>query len=145
MRLILDTKVKQDIAQVARGFNQQLFEALAPPFPKLNLKRFDGCETGDIVSMELDFGVARQKWVSKITDHGSSDSTWFFIDEGMELPKPLIYWRHRHLLTALPGGGTKITDHAVYRTGSSLLDKLIYPGILGQFLYRKPIYKKQFS
>ena len=145
MQLILETHVNQPVQEVISGFNQQLFEALAPPFPKVNLDRFDGCQTGDIVSMQLDFGAFKQAWVSEITRHGSSENNWFFIDEGRKLPSPLKFWRHRHLLTSLPEGGTLIIDHIIYRTANRVLDAAVYPGLLLQFLYRKPVYKKYFS
>ena len=42
MKLILKTNVKQSPQQVWAGFNQSLFEKLAPPFPRVRLLRFDG-------------------------------------------------------------------------------------------------------
>lgn len=144
MRLLLHTHVNQPLKQVAAGFNEKLFRALAPPFPRLKLLRFDGCTKGDLVAMELNFGLAKQRWVSEIVANGETADEWFFIDEGRELPGPLKNWLHRHRLQRLPAGGTRITDDITYSTGSKLLDIAIYPALLAQFLYRKPVYKKFF-
>ena len=145
MRLVLHTHVNQPLKQVAAGFNQQLLSALAPPFPRLKLQRFDGSKKGDIVAMELNFGLMKQHWVSKIIANGENEHEWFFIDEGQELPKPLKYWQHRHRLQRLPSGGTRIVDDLTYTTDNKLLDMALYPAMLAQFLYRKPIYKRFFN
>lgn len=145
MHLLLNTDVQQPLKKVAAGFDKNLFKALAPPFPRLELLRFDGCKKGDLVAMELHFGLMKQRWVSEIIAHGETAQEWFFIDEGRELPRPLRYWHHHHRLLQLPQGGTRIVDDITYRTGSRMLDRLIYPMMLAQFLYRKPVYKKFFS
>ena len=144
MHLLLQTDVQQPLQKVAAGFNKDLFKALAPPFPRLKLQRFDGSKKGDIVAMELHFGLMKQRWVSEIVAHGETAEEWFFIDEGRELPKPLRYWQHRHRLKRLAEGGTRIIDDVTYRTGNKLLDLAMYPALLAQFLYRKPVYKKLF-
>lgn len=145
MHLLLHTDVSQPLKQVAAGFNEKLFKALAPPFPRLKLQRFDGSRKGDIVAMELNFGFMKQRWVSEITANGETEYEWYFIDEGRVLPKPLSYWQHRHRLQSLPGGGTRIVDDITYSSGNKLLDAVMYPALLAQFLYRKPVYKKLFS
>lgn len=145
MHLLLRTHVNQPVQQVAAGFNEKLFRALAPPFPRLKLLRFDGSKKGDVVAMELNFGFMKQQWVSEIVANGQSENEWFFIDEGRELPKPLRYWQHRHRLLTAPEGGCIIVDDITYRTGSRLLDTALYPALLAQFAYRKPVYRKFFG
>ncbi len=145
MRLLLQTDVNQPLEQVVAGFNEKLFRALAPPFPKLELERFDGCKKGDMVAMVLFFGPFKQRWVSEIVAHGETPTEWFFIDEGRQLPKPLKYWQHRHRLQRLPAGGTRIVDDVTFSGGNAFLDTLLYPALLAQFLYRKPVYKKFFK
>lgn len=144
MRFQLHTDVKQSIQKVADGFNEKLFVALAPPFPKINLLRFDGSKKGDLVIMELHMGTKKQRWVSEIVAHGENSEEWFFIDEGRELPKPLKFWQHRHHLLHLRSELTRIVDDVTYSTGNKILDMAIYPALLAQFLYRKPIYQKFF-
>jgi ligand-binding SRPBCC domain-containing protein len=144
MHILLHTDVEQPLRKVADGFNEKLFRTLAPPFPRLKLLRFDGSKKGDWVAMELHFGPLKQTWVSEIVANGQKEKEWYFIDEGRKLPKPLQHWHHHHRLLALPGGGTRIVDDITYSTGNKLLDLAIYPALLAQFLYRKPVYKKFF-
>ena len=145
MHVILCTAVAQPPAQVMAGFTRELFIALAPPFPKLRLLRFDGCRTGDQVEIELDTLVKRLLWTSLIVDDGQlADGTLFFVDEGQTLPPPLRYWRHRHLIQPGPQGGSIIVDDLEYRTATPALDALLYPAIWAQFAWRKPIYRRWF-
>ncbi|WP_035565161.1 SRPBCC family protein [Hymenobacter sp. IS2118] len=145
MHVTLRTAVAQPPAQVMAGFTRELFVALAPPFPRLRVLRFDGCRTDDRVEIELDTLVKRLPWTSLITDHGTlPDGTHFFVDEGKTLPPPLRFWRHRHLLEPGPNGTCVIVDALEYRTASPLLDALLYPAMWAQFAWRKPIYRRWF-
>ncbi|GAA4357664.1 hypothetical protein GCM10023185_22570 [Hymenobacter saemangeumensis] len=146
MHLTLRTPVSQPPARVMAGFTRELFLALAPPFPPLTLLRFDGCRRGDVIEIELHVGPKRLRWTSLITDHGQlPDGTHFFVDEGQELPPPLRFWRHRHLLEPGPAGGSVIVDEIEYRSASPLLDAVLYPLMWAQFAWRKPIYRRWFS
>ncbi|MFC6222061.1 hypothetical protein ACFP2F_02320 [Hymenobacter artigasi] len=145
MHVTLRTSVSQPPAVVMAGFTRELFVALAPPFPRLRLLRFDGCHTGDRVEIELDTLVKRLSWTSLIVDDGvQPDGTHFFVDEGQVLPPPLRFWRHRHLIQPGPRGGSVIVDALEYRTASRLLDALIYPAMWAQFAWRRPIYRRWF-
>ncbi|MGY3088359.1 ligand-binding SRPBCC domain-containing protein [Hymenobacter sp. UYAg731] len=145
MHVTLRTAVSQPPAVVMAGFTRELFVALAPPFPRLRLLRFDGCCTGDRVEIELDTLVKRLPWTSLIVDDGvQPDGTQFFVDEGQILPPPLRFWRHRHLIQPGPQGGSMIVDALEYRTASRLLDALIYPAMWAQFAWRRPIYRRWF-
>ncbi|WP_216679166.1 SRPBCC family protein [Hymenobacter siberiensis] len=145
MHVTLRTAVSQSPAVVMAGFTRKLFVALAPPFPRLRLLRFDGCHTGDRVEIELDTLVKRLSWTSLIVDDGvQPDGTHFFVDEGQILPPPLRFWRHRHLIQPGPKGGSVIVDALEYRTASRLLDALIYPAMWAQFTWRRPIYRRWF-
>ena len=105
MRLLLRTDVNQSLEQVAAGFDEKLFEELAPPFPRVELERFDGSKQGHIVAMTLHIGPIKQRWVSEIVANGETEKEWYFIDEGRKLPSPLKFWQHRHRLRRLPSGG----------------------------------------
>lgn len=145
MHVTLRTAVSQPPAVVMAGFTRELFVALAPPFPRLRLLRFDGCHSGDRVEIELDTLVKRLSWTSLIVDDGTQpDGTHFFVDEGQVLPPPLRFWRHRHLIQPGPNGGSVIVDALEYRTASRLLDALIYPAMWAQFAWRRPIYRRWF-
>ena len=146
MHLLLRFRVAQPPAVVAAGFTRDLFEALAPPFPKMHLLRYDGSHPGDVVAIELRVGPKRWRWTSLITAEGTlPDGTHYFVDEGQELPAPLRQWRHRHLLAPAPGGGTFIIEDITFGTGRRWLDWLIRPAMWAQFRLRGPVYKRKFA
>ena len=146
MNVYLRTLVEAAPAEVWAGFTRELFVALAPPFPPFKLLRFDGCRRGDEVHLELGAGPLRQLWTSLITDNGiTANGTYYFVDGGEQLPAPLRYWQHRHLMQPAPGGGTYIVEDLEYRTGSQLLDRLLWPAVWAQFAWRRPIYRRWFG
>lgn len=143
MRLKLSTKVQAPWHQVAEGFTQELFLALNPPFPPVKLLRFDGCKKDDLVSLELNFILFKQKWDSLITFSQFTDDSFVFVDEGVKLPFFLKSWKHTHNIAAYHDGAT-IMDDITYTTGTILTDVLMFPLLYVQFLYRNPIYKRVF-
>lgn len=144
MHLTLKTSVEANLPQVREGFNQSLFLALNPPFPTVKLLQFDGCATGDIVSLELNFLLFKQEWTSEITEDDSSIERWYFVDMGIKLPFFLKIWEHKHIVEQQVSGAV-IIDKIHYRTGTLLTDLLMYPVLALQFAYRKPIYRKHFK
>ena len=143
MNLKIFTSVGQDYQSVMRGFTQELFLKLNPPFPPVRLLRFDGCKKGDIVSLELNFIFFRQQWTSLILEDGLDDHEFYFIDFGEKLPFFLKYWRHHHRVVR-NGDGARIIDDITFRSPFLLMDYLLWPVLWLQFLYRKPIYQKVF-
>ena len=143
MKLVLKTNVQQSPKQVWSGFDQALFEKLAPPFPRIRLLRFDGSTTGCTVEVELNFVFFRQIWQSEITEHGETADEIWFVDQGSQLPFFLKSWRHRHRLRPTETG-TEIVDDIEYRTGSLAMDYLMFPLMWAQFAYRGPIYRRAF-
>lgn len=143
MKLRLSTNVRHPPEVVWKRFDQQLFEKLAPPFPRLRLIRFDGSEAGSIVEAELNFLLFKQNWQSLITDSHVADDEIYFIDQGKRLPFFLKTWHHRHRLIRT-ATGTKIVDDIEYRSPTVLLDYLLLPIMWLQFAYRKPIYRREF-
>ncbi|MHA7130560.1 SRPBCC family protein [Algoriphagus namhaensis] len=144
MKLTISTPVEQDYLQVKAGFNETLFVKLSPPFPPVKLLRFDGSTTGDLVSLELNFLLFKQKWTSEIVEDSLDEQEFYFIDEGVQLPFFLKKWRHKHRILKA-GSGTVILDEIDYEAPFFLLTWLLYPAMLLQFAYRKPIYKKLFK
>ncbi|SFA78939.1 Ligand-binding SRPBCC domain-containing protein [Algoriphagus aquimarinus] len=144
MRLELSCQVNQDFLKVKAGFNESLFAKLSPPFPPVNLVRYDGSETGDMVSMELNFFFFKQKWTSTITDNHTNSKEYYFVDEGVELPFFLKSWKHKHRIIK-EGSSTIIRDEIEFKAPFGLLSLLLYPALYIQFAYRKPIYKKVFA
>lgn len=143
MNITLRTHVGQDHHTVYQGFNESLFLQLSPPILPFKLLRFDGCETGDRVILKV--GLPLQTWESLIVSHGSSETDYYFIDEGVRLPFPLKKWHHRHGIAATESGGTIISDEITFGTGLKVLDLIAYPLLYSIFAYRKAIYRKVFK
>jgi len=141
MHFQIKTPVQQSPQNVFVGFDRKLFMALNPPLMPLKLLRFDGCKTGDEVHLELAFGM---KWISLVTDFQERDDEIFFIDEGVQLPFFLSYWRHKHRIIK-DGIGSILVDDITYRSSSKFMDSLLYPILWAQFKYRSPVYRKLFK
>jgi ligand-binding SRPBCC domain-containing protein len=144
MKLVIETHVEQGFLQVKEGFDESLFTKLSPPFPPVKLLRFDGSATGDLVSLELNFIFFKQKWTSKIIEDQTDEKEFYFIDKGIELPFFLKKWTHKHRIIK-DGENSIIRDEIDYQAPFLLLTWLLYPAMLLQFAYRKPIYKKIFT
>jgi len=144
MKISISTLVDQDFLSVKKEFNAQLLKTLSPPFPMVTIKQFGGISTNDKVSMELDFLFFKQNWDGEIIDHRQTEEEFYFIDEGTRLPFFLKSWQHKHRLIN-KGHQTLIIDEIDYTSSNKLTTLLLYPVMIGQFLYRKPIYKRYFA
>ena len=129
---------------VLKAFDRSMFLRLAPPFPKLQVLRFDGCETTNEIHLELNLIFFKNRWTSLVTAHGSKNNELYFIDEGTTLPAPLQFWKHYHGIHQ-KGTYVVIEDNVTYRSGNKILDVLLCPFFCLIFIYRKPIYKKYLS
>ncbi len=150
MHLILKTLVRQPVPMVWAGFDRSLFDRLSPPFPPVDVVRFDGCLPGNVVHLRLNFFLFRQDWISSIVDQQTLPTAdrpdeIFFVDEGTQLPFFLRYWRHRHRLLRDASGGTLIVDDVTFQSPFRLMDYLLYPVLWLQFAYRKPVYRAVFG
>ena len=130
--------------RIKQGFTKDLFLSLNPPFPKVKLLQFDGCKSGDVVGLELNFILFRQKWVSEIVEDDEDEQVWYFIDKGILLPFSLSFWEHRHIVES-GESGSLIIDDISFSTGYLITDLFLYPLLSLQFLYRKPIYRRWFK
>ena len=106
--------------------------------------RFDGSASGDLVSLELNFIFFKQKWTSEIIEDQTDEKEFYFIDKGIELPFFLKKWTHKHRIIK-DGENAIIRDEIEYQAPFLLLTWLLYPAMLLQFAYRKPIYKRIFA
>ncbi|WP_114784664.1 SRPBCC family protein [Botryobacter ruber] len=144
MQLHLKTFVRQHYLSVFEAFNESLFRKLAPPYPSFKLLRFDGSSPGDVVEIELQTGFKAFRWTSLITERETTETEAWFVDQGQVLPPPLRFWRHKHVVEKA-GTGAVIHDIITYRTKYRWLDVLLYPLMLAQFAYRKPVYRSVFG
>ncbi|MCS7085131.1 MAG: hypothetical protein RMM53_05130 [Bacteroidia bacterium] len=138
MKFTIATRVGLPPRRAAERFDARLFQALAPPFPKIRLLRFEPQR----VEMRLDFGVFRSMWESKVEDWIFDAEEARFVDTGVRLPPPLKSWRHVHRLRA-HGQGSILYDEIEYTTGVRPLDWLIFPFLWAMMAYRRPIYRKK--
>ena len=83
MKITISTPVEENFEQVWQGFNRELFLLLSPTFPKVILTRFDGCNKGDEVHLELHFPFFTQEWNSLIIESGMDHRGYYFIDQGI--------------------------------------------------------------
>ncbi len=144
MHISIKTKTAQNYRKVFQGFDIKLFMKLKPPLVGLNVMRFDGCSKGDIVQVEISFLGLKQNWTSLITENENNEDRIYFIDEGIVLPKPLKYWKHKHIIEKSVDSSI-IIDDITYKTGNFLFDLLLFPVFFMQFYYRKPVYRSYFS
>ena len=144
MRITIPTDVQQAPEVVWANFDETLFQKLSPPFPPARLLRFDGSMPGDEVHIELNLVFSKQVWISRITEQRQTPDEIYFVDTGVQLPFFLRFWRHKHRIIKR-GTGSRIVEEIDYRTPSLLTDWLFYPILYGQFLYRRPIYRRVFG
>ncbi len=144
MNFIIKTIVESTTKEwVIAGFTSTLFLKLAPPFPRLEIVRFDGSEKGNEIHLQMDFIILKQRWVSVIIENGKTDTELYFVDEGTTLPSPLKTWKHRHVIRQI-NSSVEIEDNVTYSSGNKLIDYLLFPFLYALLFYRKPIYKDYF-
>lgn len=143
MRIELRTRVPGNYRDIMDRFDRKLFEALAPPVGKLEIVEFTGSKRGDRVHIRF-LSPVKAEWISAITDHGQDEATAWFVDEGVKLPFPLKYWRHRHVVEKLGEEESVIVDDISFRAENPLFTLLMYPLLFFGFYPRKRIYRKYF-
>ncbi len=138
------SEAKADV--VFAGFNLSLFTFLSPAFPKMRVQRFDGCQTGDMVSVSLIVpGVSELKWISEIVHHHSvSGQVHEFTDEGKTLPFFLKKWRHVHRIEQVEKN-VLITDSIQFTTPWYFPAFLAYMMLYPSFYSRKKKYATYFK
>lgn len=145
MKLFFQADVATNLKTIQQQFNRDLFLKLKPPFMTLNLKRFDGCEKGHEVHLELGLPGFLQSWISTITEAHQEPHRWVFVDEGTELPFPLKRWRHEHQVVELAPQHSRIIDSIEFDCGNPALNALMFGPLWLSFSVRPAIYKKAFG
>ena len=145
MKIRIETKVAQHFEQVAAGFDEALFKALAPRLLPTKVLRFDGSRTGDEVHLTLGPGPLAQRWEALVVEHGQTETEIYFVDHGKKLPFPLKSWIHTHRIQKANGGGTVIVDAIDFQTLHPLLNYLFFPIFWWLFKIRQPVYRRTFS
>ncbi len=144
MKIYLETPVAGNFREVFAQFDKALFVKLTPPFPPVELLRFDGSRVGDQYHIDLKLPFLRQTWQGHITEAGESETECWFVDEGLRLPFFLKSWHHRHTVRQ-QGDHCVIIDDITYEAPFAVLSYLLHPTMWLQFAYRKPLYRKVFG
>lgn len=144
MNLILKTKVNGNYKDIINKFDLDLFEALAPPGPKIEIVKFTGSKKGDRVHIRF-LSPIKTEWISDITADEINESEAFFIDEGVKLPFPLKHWKHKHIVRKIDENNSEIIDDITYKGANGLLTLLMYPAMFIGFFPRKRIYQNIFG
>jgi ligand-binding SRPBCC domain-containing protein len=147
MRFSIRSRITEaSVDDVFAGFDLALFTFLSPAFPRMHVQRFDGCKTGDIVSVSLFVpGLPAMKWISGITEHSfNSGIAYAFTDEGRTLPFFLKQWQHIHRIEQV-GRDVIITDAIHFKTPWFFPSLLAYAMLFPSFSARKKKYQAFFK
>ncbi len=143
--LLISHRIPGRVADIFAGFTEDLFLVLSPKLPPTKLIRYDGNDVGDLVEIQLGISPFTKRWVSEIVAHEKGEKYACFIDEGRELPVPLNYWRHRHLIEQLDAATVLITEDITFGTSTNWLTRLLTPIIRQQFQGRGKLYREYFA
>jgi ligand-binding SRPBCC domain-containing protein len=141
----ISTPIQASINQVKEHFTSELLLKLSPPFPKVSLLRFDGCQKDDQVILQINLIFIKLVWSSLITDDLQTEEEWFFIDKGVKMPFGLQFWQHKHRVKKIKNQSCEIIDEISFDTRNPFLNYLLFPFLWGMIYYRKPFYKKYLS
>lgn len=144
MNLKIKTKVAGHYKAVMARFDRGLFEALAPRQGEMKIVEFTGSKKGDKVHIRF-LKPLKAEWVSAITEDGITDSEAYFIDEGVQLPFPLSFWQHKHIVRKITENSSCIIDDITFRGPNALVTLLLYPAIFLGFYPRKKVYRRYFG
>lgn len=138
----IETKVNASMPFVWSKFDEALLKNLSPPFPKVKILQFEGCETGNKVALQIDLIIIKPLWSTIITDHQKSESEIFFIDEGIKVPFGIKFWKHTHKIISNGPQNCTIQDFVAFKSIHFILDLFLFPFLWGMIFYRKPFYRK---
>lgn len=141
----ITTPIQASVPSVKILFTEELLLKLSPPFPQVTLIRFDGCKKDDQVILQINLLLTQLIWSSLITAENQTEEEWYFIDEGVEMPFGLKYWRHKHRVKKIDQLSCEIIDEISFDTRNAFLNYLLFPFLWGMIFYRKPFYKKYLS
>lgn len=143
MKICIHSHVNQPFRQVFTSFDQQLFEYLAPPIPKIQILEFGQIEVGEPMKFKLGFPVFTT-WIGKITKKEVSEHQVIFEDQGLQLPFGLVSWRHLHTIKSTSNNSCCITDEIHFESWNKFSTYLMSPIIKKAFSSRPKKYKDYF-
>lgn len=141
----IQTPIAASMEHVWAQFDKSLLLKISPPFPKVNIRRFDGCLKGDEVELEINLFGLQILWTSHITESAETPEKIYFIDEGRIVPFGIHTWKHVHSIIATGKDTCLVEDFVTYQTKFTILDYLLFPMLWGMMVYRKPFYQKYLT
>ena len=144
MNIKIKTTVKGNYRAIMARFDRDLFEALAPNQGEMEIVEFTGSKRGDRVHIRF-LKPVKAEWVSVITDDDVNEEEAWFTDEGVQLPFPLKFWKHQHIVRKITADSSEIIDDITFRGPNGLVTLLMYPFIFLGFYPRKKIYRRYFG
>ncbi|MFT6333452.1 MAG: ligand-binding SRPBCC domain-containing protein [Saprospiraceae bacterium] len=144
MNLKFKASVKGNYKKVMASFDRNLFEALKPPFGKMEIVEFTGSKKGDRVHIKFHTPI-KADWVSNIVEDEVTNEMASFVDVGVELPWPLVTWTHRHIVEKIDDDNSMIIDDITFTASNFILSLIMYPAIFLGFYPRKKIYQDYFE
>lgn len=143
MRIIFKTSIERDFHEVARGFNQGLFEYLIPSYCLPVVKRYDGQDHGDMVHLSFRFpGI--NDWKVVVKESGMSEKSYWLVHRGLVMPFRLSFWQHIHRVVSLGKHKCAIIDHIEFDSKWKILNPINYLLLLFIFLPRRILYRRYF-
>lgn len=144
MNIKFETAVQGHYQAIIERFDRELFEALKPKHGSMDIMEFTGSKKGDRVHIRFTSPI-KAEWISLITEDGLDENEAYFIDEGAQLPFPLKYWQHKHIVRKLTEQTSLIIDDITFKAGNRLLTTAMYPAIYLGFAPRAKIYQAYFG
>lgn len=144
MNIKFETKVKGNYREVMDKFDRKLFEALKPKQGEMEIVEFTGSKKGDRVHIRFTSPI-KAEWVSDIVEDYVGEDEAYFIDEGVQLPFPLSYWQHKHIVKKIDENTSLIIDDITYEARNWFLTKMMYPALYLGFAPRGKIYQAYFG
>jgi ligand-binding SRPBCC domain-containing protein len=141
----IQTKIDSSISQVWSQFNEELLKKISPPFPSVQIIRFDGCSKGDLVILEINLLILKVIWSSQIISFNQDSTQFSFVDEGIQVPFGIKKWKHEHSIIKIDEMHCYIQDLVTFKTSFVFLDLILFPFLWGMIFYRKPFYKKYLT
>ncbi len=144
MRIRIKTRgIKGEYRKVFSHFDERLFDRLLPPKWVAEVEKYEGNKLGDRVIINFKKPVKGQLKVEILSKDITSKQA-FFMDEGLNMPFGIKYWRHFHRVFA-KGDESVIVDDIHFSFNNRLKDMIAYPIIKFIFKRRCKVYKAYFE
>lgn len=122
------------------------FVRLTPPGSMIPISGpTNGIRVGSRMELRLSLPFLSALWpfgtapgVPWVAEHTGYEQGSMFVDE--QLRGPMAAWRHEHLFTDAPGGGTRVVDRVTYRLPAGLgavVDRQVRDHLAGLFRFRE--------